>query len=113
MRKKLAIFGLVLAAVIGGIAIAHQNKTSISRLGIPFPDLGFEGGAVLHTAHVDYLNVIGDNMGTRYEEWAAVADSTTVTHTHGLGVQFDDLGILLYTGSEDTKVTIADPAGDG
>lgn len=104
---------LVIYALLGDLAFGHTNSTIISRLKISHPDLGYDGGASLHTA-VDNLYIkIGDNINSRYNEYSSVANSTVTTIDHNFGVAFAELQIRLYTGIGTSKVRVTNPTASG
>lgn len=89
------------------------TDTDISRLTLTHPDLGHDGGALLHSKIASLLTKVGDNMGARYGEATSIADSTTVELDHGFGANLNELSVLIYSGTGDTKTLIADAADAG
>lgn len=108
-RNKL----ILLATLIATTAVAHQDDTDVSRLTLVHPDLGHEGGSALHTKIRNLYTRVGDNVATRYQEYTAVANSTVTTLTHGLGVPFADIVVVLYSGVAPSKTRIVDPVAAG
>lgn len=104
---------LAVMATLSADLVAHTNSSIISRLLVSFPDLGYQGGAGLHASVTALVNKIGNNMDSRYEEFTAQADSTTLTHEHNFNVPFANLMIQLWSGTGSSKTLIADPAGAG
>jgi hypothetical protein len=112
--KKYLKFLIPIFFVLGiGIAYAHTNSTIISRLLLDHPDLGYEAGAGLLTKVRTMYTKIGDNLNSRYSEWTAQNDSTTVTLEHNFNIAFSDLRIALYSGIGSGKTRIVDPVASG
>ena len=113
MYKKIFLSLLIVAGTIATIVYAHTDTTIRSRLRIAYPDLGYEGGASLHANQVTMVEKIGNSLNSRYEEFSAIPDSTTVTQYHNFGVAFSELTILIYTGSGTDLTRVADPVAAG
>lgn len=110
MNRFLVLLSLVLSLFATPVL---AQTTTISRLQLAHPDLGFPGGATLHTAIADLYTKVGDNINTRYQEYTGVANSATRTFFHNLGSPFADTLVILYSGVGTSKTRIADPAGAG
>lgn len=89
------------------------TTTTVSRLSIDFPDLGYDGGAGLETVVKGAWTKFGDNMAGRYSESTGIDDSTTVEIAHNFGAAFEEYHILLYTGSHPNLTRVADPTAAG
>lgn len=106
MKKILSLL-LLLATSAGA------QTTTISRLQLVHPDLGYPGGSALHTLIANLYTRIGDNVDSRYQEYTSIANSTLSTYDHEFGIPFADTLVILYSGTGSTKTRIADPAGAG
>jgi len=105
--KRLILSLLLIATFAQG-----DQVTTLGRLQVDWPDLSHPGGAALETHIHDAVGFMSDNMGSRYEAWAAQADSTTVTHTHNLGITFADLGWRLFTGTHPNLTFVCNKVAD-
>lgn len=105
----LCLIGLIYAIT----AYAATTDTEVSRLKLDHPDLGHDGGSLLHGKVRTAWTKIGDEMNSRYKEFTAQADSTTVNVDHNLGAAFAEYRVLLYTGTGASKVRVSDPTGAG
>ena len=92
--------------------LAHTDDTTVGRLQLIHPDVGHESTG-LHTKVRNAWTKISDNVGSRYEEYTSVADSTVTTVTHTFGAPFADYYVSLYDGTGTSKTLITDPTGDG
>lgn len=80
-----------------------DNVTTKGRLQVDWPNKSHSSaGADLQNHIHDAVGKLSDNMGSRYEAWASIADATLVTHTHNLGITFSSLGWRLFTGTYPT-----------
>lgn len=113
MKKRWIIFLSVLLCGLAYIAYAHTNTTTISRSQLAHPDLGYEGGASLHTAMNTLYKKLGDNENARFFYNSSIIDSATITMKHNLGVAFDELRIYLYTGAQADLTRVTDPVAAG
>jgi hypothetical protein len=104
---------LAIYTLLAGDLFGNTSVTTISRLKLDHPDLGYDGGAGLHTAIANLYTRIGDNMNSRYQEYTSVANSTTTTYEHNFGVALSELVVRLYTGTGNSKVRIANPTASG
>jgi len=71
----------------------------ISRSELNHPALSTAGGSALNTSINTIYTTLGDNDNSRYKEFSAVADTTTVEVNHNLGVNLSELTVAIYTGS--------------
>ena len=113
MSKKLIFGGLGLLAFVATLVYAHTNTTITSRSRLDWPDLGYEGGAGLHAKMLETIDELGDQANSRYEEYTAVSNSTTVEQYHNFGVGLEELTVLIYTGSGIALVRVQDPVASG
>lgn len=113
MSRKIKLSLLAIIAALGVTVAYGDNTTTISRLLLDHPNLGHQGGATLHSHVAAIYTRIGDNVDSRYEEFTAQADSTTVTHFHNFNIPFSDLIVVLWSGTGTAKTLISDPAGAG
>jgi len=90
-----------------------DTTTIISRKKLEFPDIGYSGGVPLEVLVKDMFTVLGDNVGTRYEAYSSIANSTTVELDHNFGAAFAEYKILLYTGTATDMTRVQDPAAAG
>ena len=102
-----------------------------NRSGIAHPALNTAGGSALWTSIDNIYQLLSDQDLGRWVEFSALANSAKVTVTHNFGVSFDDLKVVVYTGtypnltqvqnftvaatagSEKTKVDVTAPASGG
>lgn len=92
---------------------APASAVEVSRSKVDHPALGTAGGAALHAAIEAIYTKLGDNANSRYQEYSAIADSTTVELDHNFGVAITELTTLIYTGSGSNLTRVQDPAGAG
>ena len=97
----------LLLLLLSTIAYGDQT-TNLGRLSVDWPDLDHPGGAALETHIHGEILKISDNMGSRYEAFSAIADSTLSTHTHNLGITFANLGFRLFTGTHPNLTLVCD-----
>lgn len=102
-----------LAWLIAVNAIGHTNTTVISRMELEHPDLGYDGGAALHGKIATIYTNVGDAIDSRYFAYSSVANSTVTTVDHNFGVAFDQLRVLIYTGTHPALTRVDDPAAAG
>lgn len=88
-------------------------STVVGRSKLDHPSLGAAGGSALHAAIETIYTSIGNDLGSRYDTASAVANSTVTTIDHNFGVPFDDLKILLYTGTFPALTRVNDPVTAG
>lgn len=93
--------------------LAHTNTTVVGRDEVVHPDLGYDGGAGLHTVVKTAWTKLADDMGTRFKTFSAVANSTVMNVRHNFGVQFADLSVYIYTGTAPNLTRVADPVASG
>jgi hypothetical protein len=89
------------------------TTTVISRKKLVFPDIGYDGGLALEGLVSDMFEELGDNLGTRYEAYSAIADSTTVELDHNFGAALSECRVQLYTGTAADMTRVSDPTGSG
>jgi hypothetical protein len=70
-----------------------------NRSGISHPALNTAGGSALWTSIDDIYQTLSDNDVGRWEEFTALANGATLTLTHGFGCPFDDVRVIVYTGT--------------
>lgn len=102
-------FLLILCLLFPLNLLGHTDDTTVGRFELVHPDPGHEGGTTLHTKVRNAWTSISDEMNSRYEEKTSIADSTLTTHTHNFGVAFEEIVVLLYTGTGTSKVLVDDP----
>jgi hypothetical protein len=102
-----------------------------NRSGISHPSLNTAGGSALWTSIDNIYQLLSDQDLGRWVSFSALANSATTTVTHGFGVSFDDLKVVVYTGTypnltqvqtftaaattgfEKTKIDVTAPASGG
>lgn len=72
------------------------TTTTISRLKLDFPDLGYDGGAGLHSEYTTFLTKIGDMTNSRFFTEDALANAASVDFDHNFKTAFDQLVANLY-----------------
>jgi hypothetical protein len=90
-----------------------DTTSIISRSKLEFPNLSYTGGSALEDLVKGYLTKLGDNAGSRYDEYTSIANSTTVELDHNFGVAFAEIKINLYTGTGTNLTRVEDPSGSG
>ena len=75
------------------------TTSTISRLKVVHPDLGYDGGADLHTYVRNIYNQFGDNINSRVFFISTFPSGDTVTLAHNLGTRMSHNRFMLYTGS--------------
>lgn len=110
--KKFWLF-LLSVVLVATTVYAVTTTTNVGRMEIAHPDFAHDGGTALHGKVRTAWTTLSDNSDSRFEAFSAIADSTTVNHRHNFGVDFDDIGIMLYTGTHPTLTRVADPAAAG
>ena len=75
------------------------TTSTISRLKVVHPDLGYDGGADLHTYVRNIYNQFGDNINSRVFFISTFTAGQTVTLAHNLGTRMSHNRFMLYTGS--------------
>jgi len=75
------------------------TTSTISRLKVVLPDLGYDGGADLHTYVRAIYNQFGDNINSRVFFLNDFNNGATVTLAHNLGTRMSHNRFMLYTGS--------------
>ena len=75
------------------------TTSTISRLKVVHPDLGYDGGADLHTYVRAIYNQFGDNINSRVFFISTFPSGDTVTLAHNLGTRMSHNRFMLYTGS--------------
>jgi hypothetical protein len=102
-----------------------------NRSGISHPALNTAGGSSLWTSIDNIYQLFSDQDIGRWVDFTDLANSATTTVTHGFGVSFDDLKVVVYTGTypnltqvqtftvaattgfEKTKIDVTAPASGG
>ena len=107
------LFKVLFLTLVCGLLTAHTTTTTISRSNLAHPDLGYDGGAGLHTTMETLYNKLGDNANSRFQQYTAVADSTVSSYVHNFGVAFTEVRVYIYTGSGDNLVRVDNPTGNG
>lgn len=87
--------------------------TIVGRAQIDHPALGTAGGSALHAAIETIYTNISNDLAGRFETASAVANSNTTTFTHNFGVAFNELTVLLYTGTHPNLTRVLDPTASG
>lgn len=109
MNKLIALLLLLMTHAV----FAHQNDTNVGRMPIVHPDLGHEGGAVLHTKVLNAWTKVSNDVNSRYAEYAGVADSADQVIAHNFGAAFEELRVIIYTGNQPNLTRVADYAASG
>lgn len=85
------------------------TTTTISRSKLAQPDLGHDGGALLHSRITTLREKLGDQANSRYQEYTGIANGGVVELDHNFGANLDEIEVLIYSGSGATKQQILDP----
>ena len=88
-------------------------SADVGRLKVQVPDLGDPGGTTLRDNFDAMIKQMSDATAGRYQEFSAVADSTTVELDHNLGANLIELNVYIYTGAGASKSLLADYANTG
>jgi hypothetical protein len=72
------------------------TSTTIGRLEVDHPDLGHDAGSGLHTKIRTLYQKLADNIGARYFEVDALADSASVDVDHNYKDAFSNLRVHLF-----------------
>lgn len=100
--KLWSTLSLIFIAVF---AYANTSDTDYGRLNVTWPDLGHDGGALLHQKITDGIEKISDNIAGRYSGDLSLPASGTVDFTHGLGIPLADLRVYIFNaGSQITEL---------
>jgi len=75
------------------------STSTISRLKVVHPDLGYDGGADLHTYVRNIYNQFGDNINSRVFFIDDFPIGGTITLVHNLGSRMTHNRFMLYSGS--------------
>lgn len=78
----------------------------ISRLKLSHPDIGYDGGASLHTIMSTLLTQLGDNVNSRIFYIPAFAAAQTVTLTHNLGTTMAHNRFMVYRGDYNSMIPL-------
>lgn len=113
MKKKHLWLGVLAFFTITVGIVAHTNSTILGRLGVDWPDLGYDAGAGLESKIHTAVAKIGDNMSSRYVEFTSVANSGTIEPIHDFDLNLVDLRVTLYSGIGASKTRIQDPVAVG
>lgn len=136
MSKQFKIWMAVIMLGFAYIAYSHTLSTVVSRLELTHPDLGYDGGAGLHTLVRNAWTKMGDNMNSRlltYIAGGGLADAASIDLKHNFYADFADMSFVLYeyddgtgelvskltsgftivakTGDEKRQVTVTNVAG--
>jgi hypothetical protein len=87
------------------------TTTTASRSELVEPDENHDGGTLLHSRVTTLRTVLGDNAASRYKEFTTIADNTITETKHNLGVNLNQLTVVIYTGSGTNLVRVQDPLG--
>jgi len=78
---------------------------------VTWPDLNDPAGASQVNTIQASVTELSDNAPARIEEYSAVADSAVVELDHNMGLNLDQLTVLIYSGSHPNMTRIQDPTG--
>ena len=78
---------------------------------VTWPDLNDPAGASQVNTIQAAVLVMSDNAPARVAEFPAIADSATVELDHNMGINLDQLTVLIYSGSHPNMTRIQDPEG--
>lgn len=73
--------------------------TLVGRRELDHPALGTTGGAGLHTSIETIYTNVGDDLTGRFKAYSGVANSAVTNIKHNFGVAFEELDIVVYTGT--------------
>jgi hypothetical protein len=72
------------------------TSTTVGRLQVDHPDLGHDAGAGLHTKIRTIYTKLADNIGARYFEVDALANSASIDFDHNFKDAFSNLRVHLF-----------------
>lgn len=90
-----------------------DTTTVIGRSKITFPEIGYSGGTPLEDLVKACWADLSDDLGSRYQIYSAISDSTTVELDHNFGVALAELKVLIYTGTATNLTRVQDPSSAG
>ncbi len=73
------------------------TSTTVGRLQVDHPDLGHDAGSGLHTKIRTIYQKLADNIGARYFEITALADTASIDLDHNFKDAFTNLRIHLFS----------------
>lgn len=87
------------------------TTTTVSRSELVEPDENHDGGPLLHSRVTAMRVILGDDSASRYNEFTNIVDNTVTEIKHNFGVNLNQLGVLIYTGSGTNLARVQDPEG--
>lgn len=88
-----------------------QSQLGRTKL-VVWPDLNDPSGATQVDAIQDSVEEMSNNAPARIQAYSAIADSATVEIDHNMGVNLNQLTVLIYSGSHPSFTRIQDPPGE-
>jgi hypothetical protein len=85
----------------------------VGRAKFDHPALAATGGSGLHASVETLWTNTSNDLDARWVTYSAIANGATNTYEHNFGVAFDELTVLLYTGTHPNLTKVEDPTAAG